>query len=142
MWISGVGRGRVGTAATRVVTVSWQPICGCVAPGTRPDRLGMRQYLCERCEYRELLSRHTVQTGVEDRQGCMLEGNAERSVEATLGHLRVMDGPAAPAQAPTPLTLEDLNHQHHKQQDQQTILLVDEPATAEDVVQEAFTGLH
>jgi RNA polymerase sigma-70 factor (sigma-E family) len=89
-----------------------------------------------------LLTRHTVQTGVEDRQGFMLEGNAERSVEATLGHLRVMDGPAAPAQAPTPLTLEDLYRQHRMRLVRLAILLVDEPATAEDVVQEAFTGLH
>ena len=88
-----------------------------------------------------LLTRHTVQTGVEDRQGFMLEGNAERSVEATLGHLRVMDGPA-PAQTPAPLTLEDLYRQHRMRLVRLAILLVDEPATAEDVVQEAFTGLH
>ncbi|WP_169735068.1 RNA polymerase sigma factor [Amycolatopsis lexingtonensis] len=71
----------------------------------------------------------------------MLEGNAERSVEATLGHLRVMDGPA-PAQTAAPLTLEDLYRQHRMRLVRLAILLVDEPATAEDVVQEAFTGLH
>ncbi len=79
---------------------------------------------------------------VEDGRGFMLEGNAERSVEATLGHLRTMDGPA-PVQAPaTPLTLEDLYRQHRMRLVRLAILLVDEPATAEDVVQEAFTGLH
>ncbi len=71
----------------------------------------------------------------------MLEGNAERSVEATLGHLRVMDGPA-PAPPAAPLTLEDLYRQHRMRLVRLAILLVDEPATAEDVVQEAFTGLH
>jgi len=88
-----------------------------------------------------LLTRHAAQTGVENRQGFMLEGNAERSVEATLGQLRVMDGPA-PAQTPAPLTLEDLYRQHRMRLVRLAILLVDEPATAEDVVQEAFTGLH
>ena len=71
----------------------------------------------------------------------MLEGNAERSVEATLGHLRVLDGPA-PSAAAAPLTLEDLYRQHRMRLVRLAILLVDEPATAEDVVQEAFTGLH
>jgi RNA polymerase sigma-70 factor (sigma-E family) len=51
----------------------------------------------------------------------------QHSVEMTLGHLRVLDAgpdiPPAPA-VEAPLTLED------------------EPTTAEDVVQEAFTGLH
>ncbi|MGH3793636.1 MAG: SigE family RNA polymerase sigma factor [Pseudonocardiaceae bacterium] len=64
----------------------------------------------------------------------------------TLGHLRVLDArpvvtttPAVPA---TPLTLEDLYRQHRMRLVRLAILLVDEPGTAEDVVQEAFTGLH
>jgi RNA polymerase sigma-70 factor (sigma-E family) len=65
----------------------------------------------------------------------------QQAVETTLGHLRVLDtGPAAPAA--TPLTLEDLYRQHRLGLVRLAILLVDEPATAEDVVQEAFTGLH
>jgi RNA polymerase sigma-70 factor (sigma-E family) len=73
----------------------------------------------------------------------------QHSVETTLRHLRVLDDPAAtptgaPAEVPaeTPLTLEDLYRQHRTRLVRLAILLVDEPATAEDVVQEAFTGLH
>ncbi|WP_051771554.1 SigE family RNA polymerase sigma factor [Saccharothrix sp. NRRL B-16314] len=61
-------------------------------------------------------------------------------VQDTLTNLRIQDG-AAPA--PTgPLTLEDLYRQHRMRLVRLALLLVDEPATAEDVVQEAFTGLH
>jgi RNA polymerase sigma-70 factor (sigma-E family) len=77
----------------------------------------------------------------------------QHSVEMTLGHLRVLDAlPGVPtgaaADAPAdgtveaPLTLEDLYRQHRMRLVRLAILLVDEPATAEDVVQEAFTGLH
>ncbi|WP_346140628.1 sigma factor, partial [Kutzneria viridogrisea] len=62
------------------------------------------------------------------------------SVERTLSHLRAVDGPE-PAPAPA-LTLEDLYRTHRMRLVRLAILLVDEPATAEDVVQEAFTGLH
>ena len=92
----------------------------------------------------------------------------ERSIERTLGDLRVIDGrvdgtapgsgvphPAAPPEAgrwtgPSapgtvtegPRTLEDLYREHRMRFVRLAILLVDDPATAEDVVQEAFTGLH
>ncbi len=66
----------------------------------------------------------------------------ERDVEQTLGHLRTLDAPVQPAQKSGPLTLEDLYRQHRMRLIRLAILLVDEPATAEDVVQEAFTGLH
>ncbi|AUS78945.1 SigE family RNA polymerase sigma factor [Actinoalloteichus sp. AHMU CJ021] len=68
-------------------------------------------------------------------------GTTERSVERTFGHLRKLDmsGPAAPQ---TPLTLEDLYRQHRMRMVRLAILLVDDISTAEDVVQEAFTGLH
>jgi RNA polymerase sigma-70 factor (sigma-E family) len=77
----------------------------------------------------------------------------QHSVEMTLRHLRVLDAPAsapigassgAPIEAPdeAPLTLEDLYRQHRTRLVRLAILLVDEAATAEDVVQEAFTGLH
>jgi RNA polymerase sigma-70 factor (sigma-E family) len=69
-----------------------------------------------------------------------------RSVEQTLGHLRAIDagsdgggGAAAPA---APMTLEDLYRTHRMRLVRLALLLVDEPATAEDVVQEAFAGLH
>ncbi|WP_121000598.1 SigE family RNA polymerase sigma factor [Saccharothrix australiensis] len=61
-------------------------------------------------------------------------------VQNTLTNLRIQDGVAPP---PTgPLTLEDLYRQHRMRLVRLALLLVDEPATAEDVVQEAFTGLH
>jgi RNA polymerase sigma-70 factor (sigma-E family) len=81
----------------------------------------------------------------------------QHSVETTLRHLRVLDAPAsasigapigapmgAPIEAPdeAPVTLEDLYRQHRTRLVRLAILLVDEAATAEDVVQEAFTGLH
>lgn len=73
----------------------------------------------------------------------MSEANAERSVEQTLSHLRTIDAPRqAPAPPTAPLTLEDLYRTHRMRLVRLAILLVDEPATAEDVVQEAFTGLH
>ncbi|MFI9383018.1 SigE family RNA polymerase sigma factor [Kutzneria sp. NPDC052558] len=62
------------------------------------------------------------------------------SVERTFSHLRAVDGPAPSTVAP--LTLEDLYRQHRMRLVRLAILLVDEPATAEDVVQEAFAGLH
>ncbi len=47
------------------------------------------------------------------------------------------------ADAPAgPRTLEDLYREHRMRFVRLAILLVDDPATAEDVVQEAFTGLH
>jgi RNA polymerase sigma-70 factor (sigma-E family) len=64
--------------------------------------------------------------------------SVQQSVEATLSHLRVLD---APAEVPV-LTLEDLYRQHRTRLVRLAILLVDEAPTAEDVVQEAFTGLH
>ncbi|HWC82790.1 MAG TPA: SigE family RNA polymerase sigma factor [Pseudonocardiaceae bacterium] len=69
---------------------------------------------------------------------------AERSVEQTLSHLRALDGAQAPAAAPAaaPMTLEDLYRTQRMRLVRLALLLVDEPATAEDVVQEAFTGLH
>jgi RNA polymerase sigma-70 factor (sigma-E family) len=70
------------------------------------------------------------------------ETDAERSVERTLGHLRSIDGEPRPNGAPGPLTLEDLYRTHRMRMVRLAILLVDEQATAEDVVQEAFTGLH
>ncbi|MGI8816306.1 MAG: SigE family RNA polymerase sigma factor [Pseudonocardia sp.] len=43
---------------------------------------------------------------------------------------------------PLPRTLADLYAEHRMRLVRLAILLVDEPATAEDVVQEAFAGLH
>ncbi|MBN9791836.1 SigE family RNA polymerase sigma factor [Pseudonocardia sp. TMWB2A] len=96
------------------------------------------------------------------------EERAENAVDRTLGRLRAIDSRPAPAgtgphpfapgtaQAPvdgpggsgarqgpdTPLTLADLYRDHRLRLMRLAMLLVDIPATAEDVVQEAFTGLH
>jgi RNA polymerase sigma-70 factor (sigma-E family) len=69
----------------------------------------------------------------------------QHSVEMTLGHLQVLDTPPAPdpdTPHDRPLTLEDLYRQHRMRLVRLAVLLVDEASTAEDVVQEAFTGLH
>lgn len=66
----------------------------------------------------------------------------EQTVETTLGKLRAIDAAPAPRAEPAPLTLEDLYRTHRMRLVRLAILLVDEPATAEDVVQEAFAGLH
>ena len=71
-------------------------------------------------------------------------------MEQTLSRLRALDarGPAvAPpqpgAQAPAePRNLADLYRDHRMRMVRLAVLLVDDPSTAEDVVQEAFTGLH
>lgn len=72
----------------------------------------------------------------------MPERSVERSVEQTLGKLRAIDAPAVPVDNAAPLTLEDLYREQRMRLVRLAILLVDEPATAEDVVQEAFAGLH
>nr|WP_228046510.1 SigE family RNA polymerase sigma factor [Saccharopolyspora sp. HNM0983] len=55
--------------------------------------------------------------------------------------MRAIDG--GPGEDPDrPLTLEDVYRQQRMRMVRLAILLVDEPATAEDVVQEAFTGLY
>ena len=75
-------------------------------------------------------------------------GAAESAVEQTLSRLRALDarGPVAvPTGAPTaaePRTLADLYRDHRMRMVRLAVLLVDDPNTAEDVVQEAFTGLH
>jgi RNA polymerase sigma-70 factor (sigma-E family) len=78
-----------------------------------------------------------------DVSGVGAEGQAEQSVEQTLTRLRAIDLKGSPAARPdSPLTLEDLYRTHRMRLIRLALLLVDEPATAEDVVQEAFTGLH
>ncbi|MPY98870.1 MAG: SigE family RNA polymerase sigma factor [Actinophytocola sp.] len=72
----------------------------------------------------------------------MPERSAERTVERTLGHLRAIDAPDGQTDPGMPVTLEDLYRVHRMRLVRLAILLVDEAATAEDVVQEAFTGLH
>jgi RNA polymerase sigma-70 factor (sigma-E family) len=63
-------------------------------------------------------------------------------VERTLSRLHAIDTNNVPATPQAPLTLEDLYRTHRMRLIRLALLLVDEPATAEDVVQEAFTGLH
>jgi len=77
------------------------------------------------------------------------ESPVEQTVDRTLSRLRRIDSrpdPAVEARPPAetggPLTLADLYRDHRMRLVRLAVLLVDEPATAEDVVQEAFTGLH
>ncbi|SFN21079.1 RNA polymerase sigma-70 factor, sigma-E family [Pseudonocardia ammonioxydans] len=99
--------------------------------------------------------------------GPVEEERAENAVDRTLGRLRAIDSrpapedtgarpspfpPGAVPDAPVPdgpegpdgppLTLADLYRDHRLRLMRLAMLLVDIPATAEDVVQEAFTGLH
>ena len=102
--------------------------------------------------------------------GHVEEDRAESAVDRTLGRLRAIDSrpapegtgpfarPSPPEPAPDgpggsgpqpsapgaahPLTLADLYRDHRLRLMRLAMLLVDIPATAEDVVQEAFTGLH
>jgi RNA polymerase sigma-70 factor (sigma-E family) len=75
---------------------------------------------------------------------------AESAVEQTLSRLRALDarGPSvAPPPPGTPVPAEprnlaDLYRDHRMRMVRLAVLLVDDPSTAEDVVQEAFTGLH
>ena len=68
----------------------------------------------------------------------------DNAVEQTLTRLRVLDDrpPARPAPTAVPRTLADLYRDHRQRMVRLAVLLVDDPATAEDVVQEAFAGLH
>src|SRR4051812_20175799 len=69
----------------------------------------------------------------------------ESAVERTLGTLAslnpayALDHAAPPA---APITIDDLYRTHRIQMVQLAILLVDDLASAEDVVQEAFAGLY
>jgi RNA polymerase sigma-70 factor (sigma-E family) len=73
----------------------------------------------------------------------MADGAGENAVEATLSRLRRLDAQHEPEPVPgAPLTLSDLYRDHRMRMVRLAILLVDDPSTAEDVVQEAFTGLH
>ncbi|MBC8090525.1 MAG: SigE family RNA polymerase sigma factor [Pseudonocardia sp.] len=73
----------------------------------------------------------------------MAAGGVERAVEHTLSRLRRLDArPPEPTMPGAPLTLADLYRDHRVRLVRLAVLLVDDPATAEDVVQEAFAGLH
>jgi RNA polymerase sigma-70 factor (sigma-E family) len=76
----------------------------------------------------------------------MVADGIARAVEQTLGRLRSLDArpdaPASPAPAAGPRTLADLYRDHRMRMVRLAVLLVDDPSTAEDVVQEAFAGLH
>jgi RNA polymerase sigma-70 factor (sigma-E family) len=71
---------------------------------------------------------------------------AETAVEQTLSRLRALDAREPTAPPPSaeavPRTLADLYRDHRMRMVRLAVLLVDDPSTAEDVVQEAFTGLH
>ncbi len=72
---------------------------------------------------------------------------SESEVERTLGTLATLnpayaiDHEPQPTEAP-PITIDDLYRSHRMQMVRMAILLVDDMASAEDVVQEAFAGLY
>jgi RNA polymerase sigma-70 factor (sigma-E family) len=74
-------------------------------------------------------------------------GDRESEVERTLGTLATLnpayalDHEPPPAEAP-PITIDELYRTHRMQMVRMAILLVDDMASAEDVVQEAFAGLY
>ena len=68
--------------------------------------------------------------------------DAGGAVEQTLTRLRALDARPAPVAAAAPRTLADLYRDHRMRLVRLAVLLVDDPNTAEDVVQEAFAGLH
>jgi RNA polymerase sigma-70 factor (sigma-E family) len=73
----------------------------------------------------------------------MAGDGGDNAVEKTLTRLRSIDArPEAPPAPGTPRTLSDLYRDHRMRMVRLAVLLVDDPSTAEDVVQEAFTGLH
>ena len=73
----------------------------------------------------------------------MASDGASNAVEMTLTRLRSLDArPATPPDPQAPRTLADLYRDHRMRMVRLAVLLVDDPLTAEDVVQEAFTGLH
>jgi RNA polymerase sigma-70 factor (sigma-E family) len=69
---------------------------------------------------------------------------AGNAVEQTLSRLRALDARPEPAPDPGggPRTLADLYREHRNRMVRLAVLLVDDPNTGEDVVQEAFAGLH
>jgi RNA polymerase sigma-70 factor (sigma-E family) len=73
----------------------------------------------------------------------MAGDGGESVVEITLSRLRSLDArPSAAPDPDTPRTLSDLYRDHRMRMVRLAILLVDDQGTAEDVVQEAFAGLH
>jgi RNA polymerase sigma-70 factor (sigma-E family) len=73
----------------------------------------------------------------------MASDGASNAVEMTLTRLRSLDArPAVEPDPQDPRTLADLYRDHRTRMVRLASLLVDDPLTAEDVVQEAFTGLH
>jgi RNA polymerase sigma-70 factor (sigma-E family) len=70
-------------------------------------------------------------------------GSLEREVERTLGTLASLNpGFAAPVTGDGPITIDELYRSYRMGMVRLAILLVDDVASAEDVVQEAFTGLY
>lgn len=73
----------------------------------------------------------------------MASGGDPSAVEMTLTRLRSLDArPETTPDPQVPRTLADLYQDHRMRMVRMAVLLVDDPLTAEDVVQEAFTGLH
>ncbi len=66
----------------------------------------------------------------------------ETAVEQTFSRLRRLDAQPPEPEPGAPRTLADLYRDHRMRLVRLAILLVDDPLTAEDVVQEAFAGLH
>lgn len=73
------------------------------------------------------------------------DDGSESEVERTLGTLASLNPAYVLDQAeelPAPITIDDLYRTHRMQMVRLAILLVDDLASAEDVVQEAFAGLY
>ncbi|TKV57856.1 SigE family RNA polymerase sigma factor [Nakamurella flava] len=82
-----------------------------------------------------------------DRPDAHHAAEPESVVERTLGTLASLNPAYAadhepPSPSPGPITIDDLYRSHRMQMVRLAILLVDDLASAEDVVQEAFAGLY
>jgi RNA polymerase sigma-70 factor (sigma-E family) len=114
-------------------------------PG-RPADVPAASSSCQDREGGERSPKYPTQNQIGVRKTMTEQAEPESEVERTLGTLAslnpayVLDHTEQPPAAP--ITIDDLYRTHRMQMVRLAILLVDDMASAEDVVQEAFAGLY